>query len=341
MNELSAQPQGGLAMSEMELLDVLQVSIYPGAARPSIKLAIAYCNANSLDIFQKPVHIVPMWDKNSKSMRDVIMPGIGLYRTQASRSGEHAGTTEPEFGPIVSVMLDGVAFNIPEWCRVTVSRDRPNGRVAEFTSKEYWLENYATAGKDSTQPNTMWKKRSMGQLGKCAEAQALRKAFPEMISAAPTADEMEGKTMAYAEVDITPAATSIAAVAAPAAPSADLLARANAAADKGRAAFLKTWGEFSKPERAQLHSKLPDFEARCAKVDTAQGQPAATLAVTAKAPAIGPEYDDLVADMEATADEGIEAFEQSWARLSAATRAALAGIHAGLQARAAATGIVS
>lgn len=38
----------------------------------------------------------------------------------------------------------------------------------------------------------MWQKRPYGQIAKCAEAQALRKAFPE-VGSAPTADEMEGK----------------------------------------------------------------------------------------------------------------------------------------------------
>lgn len=38
----------------------------------------------------------------------------------------------------------------------------------------------------------MWLKRAYAQLAKCAEAQALRKAFPE-VGSAPTADEMEGK----------------------------------------------------------------------------------------------------------------------------------------------------
>ena len=50
----------------------------------------------------------------------------------------------------------------------------------------------------------MWLKRPFGQLAKCAEAQALRKAFPEIITQQPTAEEMEGKFIE--EKDVTPQA---------------------------------------------------------------------------------------------------------------------------------------
>ena len=53
---------------------------------------------------------------------------------------------------------------------------------------------YATQKRDSLAPNAMWLKRPYGQLAKCAEAQALRKAFPEFGSQ-PTSDEMEGKEL--------------------------------------------------------------------------------------------------------------------------------------------------
>lgn len=190
--EASALP--ALAMDQAELMGVLRTSLYPGAQDESIKMALGYCKAAGLDPMQKPVHIVPMWDRNSKSMRDVIMPGIGLYRTQAARSGALAGISEPEFGPDITVRFGEVDFIYPDWCRVTVTRRMDDGKMATFTAREYWLENYATAGKDSSAPNAMWKKRPRGQIAKCAEAQALRKAFPEMTGSQPTSEEMEGKT---------------------------------------------------------------------------------------------------------------------------------------------------
>ena len=62
------------AMPESELIGVLQTSLYPGAAIGSVKMVLGYCKAAGLDPMQKPVHIVPMWDKNTKAMRDVVMP---------------------------------------------------------------------------------------------------------------------------------------------------------------------------------------------------------------------------------------------------------------------------
>lgn len=188
-----------MQMSETELMQVLQSSLYPGASPASIKMVLGYCKASGLDPMQKPVHIVPMWDGKAKAMRDVVMPGIGLYRTQAARTG-CAGVTEPEFGPDVTEVVGNVQITYPAWCRVTVKRRLASGEVVDFTAKEFWRENYATAGKDSTAPNAMWKKRPYGQIAKCAEAQALRKAFPE-IGSEPTADEMAGKLINEFDID--------------------------------------------------------------------------------------------------------------------------------------------
>ena len=193
------KPAGqSLAVAEHEaaVRTALKTSLYPGAADASVDLVLAYCKAAGLDPMQKPVHIVPMWDSKSGQMRDVVMPGIGLYRVQAARSGDWAGVSEPEFGPMQTEKIGGVDITYPEWCRVTTRRLMRDGKIAEFTSVEYWIENYAVKGgkEKSIAPNAMWQKRPRGQIAKCAQAQSLRLAFPE-IGSQPTAEEMEGKTI--------------------------------------------------------------------------------------------------------------------------------------------------
>lgn len=196
MNALTTPENNALALTEDQQIRVLQSSLYPGASSDSVRMVLSYCKAAHLDPMQKPVHIVPMWDGKAGQMRDVVMPGVNLYRTQAMRSGECAGMSEPEFGPDVDAIVGGQSITFPAWCRVTVKRRLSTGEIAEFTANERWMENYAIkGGKDKSQaPNAMWTKRPYGQLAKCAEAQALRKAFPE-LAAAPTAEEMEGKSL--------------------------------------------------------------------------------------------------------------------------------------------------
>lgn len=220
------KPAGGqlvTAEQAQAIRRAMKASLYPGASDDSIELVLSYCQATGLDPMTKPVHIVPMsvstgikddkgWD--IKETRDVIMPGIGKYRTDAARTGQYAGCSEPEFGPLRTMettretWVDGnngrrqkvtqpFSFSYPEWCRVTV-RKLLGSQVVEFTAKEYWLENYAS--KSDGSPNAMWEKRAFGQLAKCTEAQALRKAFPEAVGSQPTAEEMEGKDVIEGEV---------------------------------------------------------------------------------------------------------------------------------------------
>ena len=139
-------------------------------------------------------------------MRDVVMPGIEFYRTKADRTGRYAGQDDAEFGP--EIHNDAWNVTYPQWCKVTVYKLTDVGRVA-YSAKVFWTEAYSTQGKDSSAPNAMWRKRPFGQLEKCAEAAALRKAFPE-VGGQPTADEMSGKTLdslSHEVTDVTPIAS--------------------------------------------------------------------------------------------------------------------------------------
>jgi hypothetical protein len=96
----------------------------------------------------------------------------------------------------------------PEWAEVTVYRITQGVR-AGYTATVYWLETYGTIG-GSDLPNAMWEHRARGQIDKCAEAAALRMAFPEELSE-PTAEEMEGQRIFNPDVarDITPKSDGI------------------------------------------------------------------------------------------------------------------------------------
>ena len=171
--------------------NALTNSVFPGARDESIVLAVDYCRARKLDVMKKPCHIVAMKVKDQKtgetSWRDVIMPGIYEQRTTAIRTGQMAGQDDPVFGDLI--MHKGI--QAPEWCRVTVYRLTGGHRCA-YTHTEYFVEACATTG--SGEINSMWRKRPRGQLAKCAEAGALRKAFPDELGGVMTAEEMQEST---------------------------------------------------------------------------------------------------------------------------------------------------
>ena len=190
--------------SEANTFRVLQQTLYPGSTDQEVAMILDYCRARKIDPILKPVHLVPMDVKTNQKDKDgkfiyerknVIMPGIGLYRIDASRSGQYAGMSEPEFGEEVMEQFgDKVKKSVtyPKWCKITVKKMLDNQMIVEFTAKEFWKENYKTKSKWDNSPNDMWEKRAYGQLAKCAEAQALRKAFPDVVGNEYTMEEMEG-----------------------------------------------------------------------------------------------------------------------------------------------------
>lgn len=157
-------------------------AIFPNATTvESVILALSYCRARKLDPFKRNVHIVPIWNKEMGTMVDTVWPGIGELRTTAFRTGEYSGRGETVFGPDVMQKVGTVEVTFPEYAQVTVRRV-VRDQVVDFCGpRVYWLETYATvSGKDKT-PNSMWQKRPRGQIDKCAEASALRSAFPEEV----------------------------------------------------------------------------------------------------------------------------------------------------------------
>lgn len=179
-------------------------AIWPNATSvDAVATALAYCRARSLDPFKRVVHIVPMYNSALKKVVEQPLPGIADHRTTASRTKSFAGVDKAEFGPTAEHVFHADAgtddrgnavaganlpLKYPEWCRITVYRIVQSHRVAFVGPIVYWTEYYGRKGRSEI-PNDRWAKAPFQMLEKCAEAAALRRAFPEELGDEPVAEE--------------------------------------------------------------------------------------------------------------------------------------------------------
>jgi phage recombination protein Bet len=170
---------------------VIKETVYPGASDESALMVYDYCKVRNLDVLKHPVHIVPIYDSKKKCMVDTVWQGISELRTTAMRTGQYAGCDETIYGDDVTEKFGNIEITYPEWAQVTVYRMVAGQRVPFHGGKVRWKETVSTT-KDGV-PNSMWRQRPYGQIEKCAEAAALRKAFPEELGNEYCAEEMGNK----------------------------------------------------------------------------------------------------------------------------------------------------
>lgn len=170
---------------------VIKETVYPGATDESALMVYDYCKVRNLDVLKHPVHIVAIYDSKKKCMVDTVWQGISELRTTAMRTGQYAGCDETIYGDDVTEKFGNIEITYPEWAQVTVYRMVAGQRVPFHGGKVRWKETVSTT-KDGV-PNSMWRQRPYGQIEKCAEAAALRKAFPEELGNEYCAEEMGNK----------------------------------------------------------------------------------------------------------------------------------------------------
>ena len=104
-----------------------------------------------------------------------FMTGIDGYRAIADRTGAYAGNDDPVFD----------SEENPTNATVTVFKI-VSGARCPFTATARWDQYYP-----GDQSGRMWKRMPHLMLGKCAEALALRKAFPAQLAGLYTQEEMD------------------------------------------------------------------------------------------------------------------------------------------------------
>lgn len=165
-----------------EQIDLIRNTVAQGTNDDEFKLYLYQASKMGLDPLAKQIHAVMRWD--SKQNRNVmsIQTAIDGYRLIADRTGHYAGSDEPKF-------VEGKPF--PVSATVTVYKV-VGGIRCPFTATAFWAEYYP-----GDKAGFFWKKMPHGQLAKCAEALALRKAFPAELSGVYTKEEMEQAEVIY------------------------------------------------------------------------------------------------------------------------------------------------
>lgn len=173
---------------------ILAETVAKGCDQNELGFFLNVCKLKRLDPFSQQVHCVKRWDSDLGREKMTIQVGIDGFRVIAARTDELAGISEPEY--------DSEDEQHPEWARVTVYRYGRSDEKIPYAAKARWSE-YVQTKKDGN-PNRMWLTKPYIMLGKCAEALALRKAFPDELSGMYSEDEMsqadsEGVTPASVE----------------------------------------------------------------------------------------------------------------------------------------------
>lgn len=155
-------------------VELIKNTIAKGASDDELKMFLYVCQRTGLDPFTKQIHLVPRWD--SKAGKDVRMPitGIDGLRSIAERTGSYAGNDDPIFDDETK----------PTKATVTVYK-MVQGQRFPFTATARWSQYFP-----GEKQGFMWNKMPHLMLGKCAEALALRKSFPSVMSGLYVVEEM-------------------------------------------------------------------------------------------------------------------------------------------------------
>ncbi len=197
MSLATIEPAHGLSREQIQLI---KDTIAKGCTDGELDLFVQTCNRLGLDPFARHIHLVRRWDQNLG--REVASHQVSIdgFRLIAERTRAYRGQTRPEWCGYDGVWREvWLANEPPAAARVGVHREgfrEPLYRVARYESYVQRSKNKHTG---QWGPTRMWATMPDVMLAKCAEALALRAAFPNDLGGVYAAEEMDQATPAAPE----------------------------------------------------------------------------------------------------------------------------------------------
>lgn len=163
--------EGGAVIITEEQKELVKRTIAPDATEAELQLYFYDCSRRGVHPLDKLLHFTKRQGKYTP------ITSIDLFRMRADSTGVHLGTDEP--------LYQGVK-GTPDFAAMVKVHKLVAGQKATFTGTARWSEYFP-----GEQQGFMWKKMPHLMLGKCAEALALRKAFPAQLHGLYVQEEMD------------------------------------------------------------------------------------------------------------------------------------------------------
>lgn len=173
-----------------EQVELIKRTVAVGATDDELKLFIYDCQRRGVHPLDRMIFFVKRKVKEEGSDERVgkacHQTSVDFLRSQADLTKAFAGMDEIEYD-------DAPSGDYPTKATATVYKMVDGARVP-FTATVRWIEFFP-----GEKQGFMWKRMPYHMLGKCAEAQALRKAFPQQLQGLYVEEELQREI-----IDVTP-----------------------------------------------------------------------------------------------------------------------------------------